>query len=210
MSTLSSPAAARTFIRKIHQACKSIRDCPVPVIGKVNGYTLGAGLEIAAACDFRVASQNALFGMPEVKIGITSVVEAALLPGLIGWVRTKRLLLLGENIGAEEALKLGPVEKVVDKDMLDGAVEEWIAYLEKNSREAIKSQKALIGMREKMGLESAIEAGIGHFGQSFEPSAIEDGSNNKEMSERRYKESEPVRIMGEFLRASKSKRGGKQ
>ena len=66
MATLASPAAAREFITKVHTACKSIRDCPVPVIGRINGYALGAGLEIAASCDFRVASRNAVFGMPEV------------------------------------------------------------------------------------------------------------------------------------------------
>lgn len=66
MATLASPAAAREFITKVHTACKSIRDCPVPVIGRINGYALGAGLEIAASCDFRVASRSAVFGMPEV------------------------------------------------------------------------------------------------------------------------------------------------
>jgi enoyl-CoA hydratase/carnithine racemase len=68
MAALKSPVAARDFITKVHKACKSIRDCPVPVIGRINGYALGAGLEIAASCDFRVASQNAIFGMPEVRV----------------------------------------------------------------------------------------------------------------------------------------------
>jgi enoyl-CoA hydratase/carnithine racemase len=67
MGSLESPAAARQFITRVHHACKSIRDCPVPVIGRVNGYALGAGLEVAASCDFRVASSNAVFGMPEVR-----------------------------------------------------------------------------------------------------------------------------------------------
>ena len=79
----------------------------MPVIARVNGYALGAGLEVAAACDLRIASSNAVFGMPEVKVGIPSVVEAALLPGLIGWGRTRELLLFGENIDAATALRLG-------------------------------------------------------------------------------------------------------
>jgi len=66
MASLNSPAAARGFITKVHRACKSVRDCPVPVIARVNGYALGAGCELAAACDLRVASRNAVFGMPEV------------------------------------------------------------------------------------------------------------------------------------------------
>lgn len=66
MGSLQSPAAARQFITRVHLACKGIRDCPVPVIGRVNGFALGAGLEVAASCDFRVASSTAVFGMPEV------------------------------------------------------------------------------------------------------------------------------------------------
>lgn len=209
MSTLSSPAEARTFITKIRLACKSIRECPVPVIGRLNEYTLSGGLEIAAACDFRVASQNAVFGMPEVKIGMPSVVEAALLPGLIGWGRTRRLLLLGDNIGAEETLKWGLVEKVVDDDALDGAVEKWVGCLEKSSRNAVRSQKQLISKWEKLGLDSAIEAGIDQFGRAFEPPSTSDGRNVGGVSETEEKKSEPVKIMQEFLLASKSKREGK-
>ena len=66
MAALDSPSSARSFISKVSAACSSVRDCPVPVIGRINGYALGAGLELAASCDFRVASRNAVFGMPEV------------------------------------------------------------------------------------------------------------------------------------------------
>src|SRR5262245_56120282 len=79
------PDTARLFITRLHQACQAIRDCPAPVIGHIGGFCLGAGLEIAASCDFRAAAEAAQFGMPEVHMGITSVIEAALLPGLIGW-----------------------------------------------------------------------------------------------------------------------------
>ena len=85
--------SARLFITRLHEACKTIRDCPVPVIARINGYCLGAGLEIAASCDLRAAADHAHFGMPEVQMGIPSVIEAALLPGLIGWGRTREMLL---------------------------------------------------------------------------------------------------------------------
>src|SRR5436190_6947383 len=91
MATLDAERA-EAFITLVHRCCNALREMPVPVIGRVNGYALGAGLEIAAACDLRMASSNAVFGMPEVKVGIPSVVEAALLPGLIGWGRTRELL----------------------------------------------------------------------------------------------------------------------
>ena len=83
------PARAREFIAGLHCMCAALRDLPVPVIARIDGYALGAGLEVAAACDLRVAAANAVFGMPEVRVGIPSVIEAALLPGLIGWGRTR-------------------------------------------------------------------------------------------------------------------------
>ena len=79
------PASARTFITLVHRSCDVFRRLPVPAIACIQGWTLGAGLEIAAACDLRFASTDARFGMPEVRVGVPSVVEAALLPGLIGW-----------------------------------------------------------------------------------------------------------------------------
>ncbi|KAL4800592.1 ClpP/crotonase-like domain-containing protein [Aspergillus venezuelensis] len=168
ISALDSPAAAREFITGVHTACKSIRDCPVPVIGRINGYALWAGLEIAASCDFRVASQNAVFGMPEVNVGIPSVVEAALLPGLIGWGRTRRLLMLSDTISAIEALQWGPTEKVVEPDHLDQAVDEWIQLLERSGPGAVRRQKKLIREWEQFGLDEGIEAGIPVFWESFE------------------------------------------
>jgi enoyl-CoA hydratase/carnithine racemase len=85
MAAMRHPDDGRTFITMIHKLCQSIRDCPVPVICRLEGYTLGAGVEVAAACDIRIAADTAHFGMPEVKVGVPSVVEAALLPRLIGW-----------------------------------------------------------------------------------------------------------------------------
>ncbi len=119
------PKRARAFLTLIHRMCKVLRDLPVPVIARVNGYCLGAGLEVMAACDLHIASDNALFGMPEVRIGLPSVVEAALLPQLIGWGRTKLLLYTGDTIDAHTALEWGLVESVVPAAELDAAVRAW-------------------------------------------------------------------------------------
>lgn len=79
------PATARVFITRVHRCCDALRRLPVPVVARIQGYAFGAGLEVAAACDLRIASETAVFGMPEVRLGIPSVVEAALLPTLVGW-----------------------------------------------------------------------------------------------------------------------------
>jgi enoyl-CoA hydratase len=162
------PDTARTFLTQIHTMCQVVRDLPVPVIARVNGFCLGAGLELMAACDMHVASDNAVFGMPEVKIGVPSVVEAALLPQLIGWGRTKVLIYTGENIDAATALSWGLVERVVPPSELDAAVEEWIAAIVESGPRAIRLQKELIREWEAMPVSDAIQAGIRMMGRAYE------------------------------------------
>src|SRR5450755_2053669 len=119
--------SSRAFIGRLHRCCEALRAAPFPVIARMMGYTLGAGLELAAACDLRVAAETAVFGMPEVKLGIPSVVEAAILPMLVGWGRAREILLLGETFDAATALRIGLVEAVVPAADLDAAVEARLA-----------------------------------------------------------------------------------
>ena len=107
------PAGAEVVSTKTHLACDAIRRLPVPVIARVNGYCLGAGMEIAASCDMRVGVETARFGMPEVKFGIPSGMEACLLPGLIGWGKTRELVFTGEMIDAQEAHRCGFLDRLV-------------------------------------------------------------------------------------------------
>jgi enoyl-CoA hydratase len=160
-------ASAESFITGLHQAIAAIRAIPVPVIARINGYCLGAGLEIAAGCDLRVASDNALFGMPEVKVGIPSVIEAALLPRLVGWGRAAQLVLLGETIDAAEALRIGLVEKVTPPDGLDAAVAAWIEAVLAAGARAVRLQKALMREWERLPVDAAIAAGIATFRLSY-------------------------------------------
>lgn len=155
-----NPARARDFLTLIHRMCKVLRDLPVPVIARVNGFCLGAGLEVMAACDMHIASDTAVFGMPEVKIGLPSVVEAALLPHLIGWGRTRLLLYTGDNIDARTALEWGLVEKVVPAAQLDAALAAWVASIVESGPKAIRLQKELIREWEAMPVGDAVEAGI--------------------------------------------------
>ena len=166
MAEMKTAEDARAFITRIHVLCTAIRECPVPVICRMEGYTLGGGLEVAAACDFRIASDSAAFGMPEVNVGIPSVVEAALLPRLIGWGRTSWLLMTGQNIGAQKALEWGLVETVVKPRDLDAAIERDVAAIVAAAPKAVRSQKALMRRWEHLPLDEAIRAGIDAFAQS--------------------------------------------
>jgi enoyl-CoA hydratase/carnithine racemase len=157
----------RTFITALHLAFRAIRDCPVPVIGRLNGLALGAGLEMAASCDMRVAVDTALLGMPEVKLGIPSVIEAALLPGLIGWGKTRELLLTGENVTAAEGLSMGLVERVVPAAELDASVGKWIDAICSSTPKAVRNQKALISRWERSSVEEGVLAGIEALASSY-------------------------------------------
>lgn len=152
--------SARLYITRLHGACAAIRACPVPVIGRINGFCLGAGLEIAASCDMRAAADTARFGMPEVHMGIPSVIEAALLPGLVGWGRTREMLLTGETFSASEALAMGFVQRVAPATDLDAAVDGWLAAILKATPQATRAQKALMNRWERSSVEEGILAGI--------------------------------------------------
>ncbi len=163
-----TPESARAFLTQIHTMCQVLRDLPVPTIARVNGFCLGAGLEIMAACDMHIASDNAVFGMPEVKVGLPSVVEAALLPQLIGWGRTKVLVYTGENIDSATALNWGLVERVVPAAELDATLNQWVAAIVESGPRAIRLQKELIREWEAMPVSDAIQAGIRSIVRAYE------------------------------------------
>ena len=143
-----------------HRACASIRVMPVPVVARVNGYCFGAGMELAAACDMRIGVTTAKFGMPEVRFGIPSGMEACLLPQLIGWGKTRELVYTGNHIDAAEAHRCGFLEALVEPAALDAGVEHWVGGIVAAGPRAIRLQKALVHDWERMTIAQAVQAGI--------------------------------------------------
>jgi enoyl-CoA hydratase/carnithine racemase len=131
------------------------------------GWCLGGGLEVAACCDFRIAAHDARFGMPEVRVGIPSVIHAALLPRLIGWGRARWLLMTAENIDAPTALAWGLVDAVAPEGGLDAAVEKTVEMLLASAPQALRAQKALLRQWEELPLKESVDVSIGVFGQSY-------------------------------------------
>jgi enoyl-CoA hydratase len=160
-------AAAEKFISGFGDVCEAVRAFPAPVIARMPGWCLGGGLEVAAACDFRVAGHDAKFGMPEVRVGIPSVIHAALLPRLIGSGRARWLVMTAENIDAATALAWGLVDVVAPEGGLDAAVEKTIDSLLKCGPEALRAQKALLRQWEELPLTESVNLSIGVFGRSF-------------------------------------------
>src|SRR5262245_64362583 len=153
-------ARARELITELHDAIAAVHRAPFPVIAAVNGACLGAGFELALACDLRVAAAGPSFGLPEVGVGVPSVLQAALLPPMIGPGRAAEMLLTGAPITAAQALDWGLVNRVVPDDRLRAAAEELVAAILASGPEAIRLQKELIVRWRETDLATAVRYGI--------------------------------------------------
>ncbi len=177
---------ARVFIDKLRQLCEAVRVLRMPVIARVPGWTLGGGLEFALCCDLRIASTAAKLGMPEVKVGIPSVIHASLMPRLIGQSRAAWLLLTGEIIDAQQGLSWGLLDKVVELDTLDQEIARVADGLAELGPKVLAQQKRMMREWEDEPLETSIRNSISEFAAAFQTG-------------------EPQQYMGQFLKEKKSK-----
>lgn len=166
MADFPDHVVAELGSKTTHHACDSIRRMPVPVIARIEGYCLGAGMEIATSCDMRVASTSAIFGMPEVKYGVPSGMEACLIPRLTGWGKAMELVFTGEMIGAEEAWHFNYVEKLVAPEELDAQTARWVKAICEAGPRAIRIQKELCRDWEQMSISDAVQAGVRAVGRA--------------------------------------------
>lgn len=168
LNALSSSTEVEAYITRVHNACAAVRALPVPVIARIHGYALGAGLELMSSCDLKVATKASRFGMPEAKIGLPSLVEAALFPRLIGMGRTRRLVYLAEILTADVAKEWGLLEEAVcDEIELDRVVDEWVGILAGMGPQNLRLQKRLVTTWENSSLHDGIMAGIPAIGETF-------------------------------------------
>ncbi|MGH3495133.1 MAG: enoyl-CoA hydratase [Sciscionella sp.] len=184
MSALTR-TTAEVFIGRLRTLCETFRHFPTPVIARIPGWCLGGGLEVAMACDLRISSSDARFGMPEVAVGIPSVIHAALLPRLIGGGRAASMLLTGERIGAATALAWGLVNTVCEPSELDDAVVRAAHRFCELGPAVVRQQKALLRSWERVPLDQAITESVQAFGAAFDTG-------------------EPHRFMSEFLNRKRS------
>jgi enoyl-CoA hydratase len=169
------PDGAERFITDLHRCFLAIRQAEPIVIASINGYALGGGLEMVAACDLRIASDTARFGMPEVRVGIPSVIEAALLPRLIGLGRAAEMVYSGGMIDAVEAERIGLIHKIVPQKNLQEATLNWAGQLLKNGPTALILQKKLIAQWMESNLSDSIAAGIKAFRDCFKTKEPHEG-----------------------------------
>ena len=183
-------AAAEASATRTHRACDSVRTCPVPVVARINGDCFGSGMELAACADLRVGADHARFGMPETRFGIPSGMEASVLPKLVGWGKAVELVLTGDHIDAQEAYRIGYLQRLVSARDLDEAVEGWLASLLACGPHAVRLQKRLVIDWDRMSTTDGARAGI---------QAYVDA----------YRTDEPRRLMTAFLERRRRERSGR-
>ena len=168
MSTLTK-AEGEAFGKKGNDVFRKLETFPVPVIAAVNGFALGGGCEISMSCDIRICSENAVFGQPEVGLGIT--------PGFGGTQRlarlvspgmAKQLIYTARNIKADEAYRIGLVNAVYPQEELMAAAEKMAAGIAKNAPIAVRNCKKAINDGLDVDMDAALVIEEKLFGDCFE------------------------------------------
>ncbi|MBI1995925.1 MAG: enoyl-CoA hydratase [Deltaproteobacteria bacterium] len=161
----ASAEAAYQHAREFQILFEQLEALPQPVIAAVSGYALGGGCELALACDFRIASDTARFGLPEIKIGaFPGGGGTQRLPRLIGTAKAKEMILIGDPITAEQALAVGLVMKVTPKARLMEEANAFAVKLASLPRLALQASKMLINRSQEMDLASGLELEARSFG----------------------------------------------
>jgi 2-(1,2-epoxy-1,2-dihydrophenyl)acetyl-CoA isomerase len=164
--------ATRRRVDGIQEVTRAIRRFPGPVIAAVHGYALGAGCEFALGCDLVVAGEDAMFGFPEVSVGLSVTGGISrLLPLLVGPVRAKELLLLGERFGAGRALELGLVNRVTPAGGHERAAGELAARLRELPALALGLAKQALDRGADCALEEAMAAEVDFAALTVAPGA---------------------------------------
>ncbi len=173
----TSAEAGYKHSREFQILCDKIEGLPQPVIAAVAGYALGGGCELALACDFRIASQTARFGLPEIKIGaFPGGGGTQRLPRLVGAAKAKEIILTGDPITADEALSIGLVMKVVPQENLLDETRAFASKLAALPRLAMEASKMLINKGLEVDLFSGLELEARCFGTLATTHDLEEGT----------------------------------
>lgn len=168
MSTLTK-AEGEAFGKKGNDVFRKLETFPIPVIAAVNGFALGGGCEIAMSCDIRICSDNAVFGQPEVGLGITPGFGGTQrLARLVGAGMAKQMIYTARNIKADEALRIGLVNAVYSAEELMAQAEKMAAGIAKNAPIAVRNCKKAINEGLDVDMDKAIVIEEKLFGDCFE------------------------------------------
>ena len=178
MSTLSKEEGT-AFGKKGNDLFRRIETFPIPVIAAVNGFALGGGNEIAMSCDFRICSDNAVFGQPEVGLGITPGFGGTQrLARLVGPGMAKQLVYTARNIKANEALRIGLVNQVTTQEELLPTAKKLASVIAGNAPIAVRACKKAINDGLQQDMDQAVVTEEKLFGSCFETEDQREGMAN--------------------------------
>ena len=178
MSTLSK-SEGEAFGKKGNDIFRKIETCPIPFIAAVNGFALGGGCEISMSCDIRIASESAVFGQPEVGLGITPGFGGTQrLARLVGPGMAKQLIYTARNIKADEALRIGLVNAVYPAEELMEQAEKLASTIAGNAPIAVRACKKAINDGLDLPMDEAIALEEKLFGSCFESEDQKEGMAN--------------------------------
>lgn len=168
MSTLTK-AEGEAFGKKGNDVFRKLETFPIPVIAAINGFALGGGCEISMSCDIRICSENAVFGQPEVGLGITPGFGGTQrLARLVGEGMAKQMIYTARNIKADEAYRIGLVNAVYAQEELMSAAEKMASTIAKNAPIAVRNCKKAINDGMQVDMDQAIVIEEKLFGDCFE------------------------------------------
>ena len=163
-----TPEKAAAFSRRGNDVFRRIEAFPLPTVAAVNGYALGGGCELAMACDIRLCSENAVFGQPEVTLGITPGFGGTQrLMRLVGMGKAKELIFSARTVKAGEALEMGLVNAVYPPEELLSAAKELAERIARNAPIAVRACKAAMNEGIDLPMDQAIDAEIQEFSGCF-------------------------------------------
>ncbi len=178
MSTLTK-AEGEAFGKKGNDVFRKIEAFPIPVIAAINGFALGGGCEISMSCDIRIASENAVFGQPEVGLGITPGFGGTQrLARLVGMGMAKQMIYTARNIKADEALRIGLVNQVVPAEELMATAEKMANTIAQNAPIAVRACKKAINDGMQVNIDDALVIEEKLFGSCFESYDQKEGMAN--------------------------------
>ena len=177
MSTLTK-AEGEAFGKKGNDVFRKLETFPIPVIAAVNGFALGGGCEISMSCDIRICSENAVFGQPEVGLGITPGFGGTQrLARIVGTGKAKEMIYGARNIKAEEAYRIGLVNNVYPAEELMSAAKKLASTIARNAPIAVRNCKRAINEGIQVDMDQAIVIEEKLFGSCFETCDQKEGMN---------------------------------
>jgi enoyl-CoA hydratase len=168
---------AKLFSKKGHDVFNKIQELSIPVLAAINGYALGGGCEIAMACDFIYAAENATFGLPEITLGLMPGFGGTQrLPRLIGTNMAKEMIFTGKLISAGEANKIGLVNKVCDPETLMDEVKKTAAGIASKGKVSLRAVKQTINSGMNVDLDTGCSIEINAFGLCLASEDAKEGT----------------------------------